>query len=317
PALVAEYKRRYALIGGRSPLLEITQRQATALRRVLESRTGFAGPVAVGMRHWQPTIAEAVQQLAEQGVTHIVALCMTPHYSAMTVGAYRQKLAEAVAGLDRPLAYDLIESWHDHPGFIAALAEAAQESLARFSPAENPYVLFTAHSLPERIVAGGDPYAGQVRETAALVAAALELPAGRWESCFQSAAQRGGPWLGPQVEERVVALAEVGERALLVVPVGFVAEHIEVLYDIDIRCRQRLAPYNVHLERTPMMNDRDDFIAAMAEAVLGTWIGGDEQGCRGAEEKGRELAAKTKMARRTTAMDGRRHIERRACQRDT
>ncbi|MFQ5409284.1 MAG: ferrochelatase, partial [Anaerolineales bacterium] len=120
---------------------------------------------------------------------------MAPHYSAMSVGAYRQKLAEAIAGLDRPVAYDFIESWHDHPGFIAALARATQESLARFSAAENPYVLFTAHSLPARIVAEGDPYAGQVRETATLVTSALELPEGRWESCFQSAARRGGPWL--------------------------------------------------------------------------------------------------------------------------
>ncbi len=271
PALVAEYKRRYALIGGRSPLLAITRRQATALRRVLESRTGFAGLVAVGMRHWQPTIAEAVQQLADQGVTHLVALCMTPHYSAMSVGAYRQKLAEAVGGLDRPVAYDFVESWHDHPGFIAALAKATQESLARFSPAENPYVIFTAHSLPARIVAEGDPYAGQVRETATLVASALELPEGRWEACFQSAAQRGGPWLGPQVEERVVALAEAGERALLVVPIGFVADHIEVLYDIDICCRQLLAPYGMHLERAPMMNDRGDFVAALADVVDSLW----------------------------------------------
>jgi len=184
PALVAEYKRRYALIGGRSPLPEITRRQATALRRVLESRTGFAGPVAVGMRHWQPAISEAVQQLAGQGVTRVVALCMAPHFSAMSVGAYRRTLAEAVAGLDRPLAYDLIESWHDRPRFIAALAKAAQESLDRFSPVESPHVLFTAHSLPARIVAEGDPYADQVRETAALVATALELPAGRLGSLF-------------------------------------------------------------------------------------------------------------------------------------
>jgi ferrochelatase len=271
PALVAEYRRRYALIGGRSPLLEITRRQAEALRRALLVRTGFVGPVAVGMRFWRPTIAEAVRHLADQGITHLVALCMTPHYSAVSVGAYRRALAEAVARLDRPMTFDFIESWHNHPGFIAALANAARQSLARFSATENPYVLFTAHSLPARIVAEGDPYADQFRETAALVAAALELPAGRWEVCFQSAGKRGGEWLGPPVEERVVALAEAGERALLVLPVGFVADHIEVLYDIDIGCRELLDPYGVHLERAPMMNDREDFIAALAELVGSTF----------------------------------------------
>jgi len=266
-ALVAEYKRRYALIGGRSPLLEMTRRQAEALRRALMARTDFTGPVAVGMRFWRPTIAEAVQQLAEQGVTHLVALCMTPHYSALSVGAYRRALDEAIAHLNRPMTYDFIESWHDHSGFIAALTEATREAMAHFSAEERPYVLFTAHSLPAHIVAEGDPYPDQVRETAALVAAALELPEGRWEVCFQSAGKRGGVWLGPQVEECVVALAEARERALLVVPVGFVADHVEVLYDIDIGCRQLLAPYNVHLERTPMLNDREDFVAALAGII--------------------------------------------------
>ncbi len=271
PALVAEYRQRYALIGGRSPLLEITRRQAAALRRALRGATGRDVPVVVGMRHWRPTITEAVQQLAAQSVTHVVALCMAPHYSAISVGAYRQKLAEAIAGLERPVAYDFIESWHDHPGFVSALAGAAREGLERFTAGERPFVLFTAHSLPARIVAGGDPYAGQVRDTAISVASTLELPDGRWECCFQSAARRGGPWLGPLLEERVVTLAEAGERALLVVPVGFVAEHIEVLYDIDIYCRQLLAPYGVHLERAPMMNDREEFVAALAEVVESVW----------------------------------------------
>jgi len=267
PALVAEYKRRYALIGGRSPLLKITRRQAAALRRALRGATGRDVPVTVGMRFWRPTIAEAVQRLSAQGITHLVTLCMTPHYSAASVGAYREKLEEAVAPLNRPVAYDFIESWHDHPGFIAALAGAVREGLGLFTAEEQPFVLFTAHSLPARIIAEGDPYADQVHETAQLVASALGWPAGRWETCFQSAGKRRGAWLGPSLEDRVVTLAEAGERALLVVPVGFVADHIEVLYDIDIHCRQLLAPYNVHLERTPMMNDREDFIAALAEVV--------------------------------------------------
>ena len=260
PHLLAEITRRYALIGGRSPLLEITLRTAGKLS------TAISLPVYVGMRHWMPTIAEAVQRMTGDGVRRCVAICMAPHYSRLSVGAYRARLDEALAGAN--LQVDFVENWHTAPAYLDGIAANVRDTLRRFEKGSTAKVIFTAHSLPASILAEGDPYDGQLEETARLVAGRLGLPDDRWTRCYQSAAQTGAPWLGPSIETLVPQLASAGEQNLVMAPIGFVADNVEVLYDLDIGVREIAAACVARVERTPMLNDSPPLIAALAEVVL-------------------------------------------------
>jgi ferrochelatase len=263
--LVDEITHRYAEIGGRSPLLEITRSAAAQLQAQL------GVPVYAGMRHWHPYITDVVAQMAADGVQHIIAICMAPHYSSLSIGAYRKKLDEAVAALaaeQRP-SVTFVESWHTQPEFLAAVADNVQRTLQRFPADERDGVLivFSAHSLPEFIVQRGEPYDRQLRETAALLAQRLGLPDGRWLFSYQSAAKTGVPWLGPQIEDLVAELAAKGERNLLIAPIGFIADHVEVLYDIDIGVQQIAAQAGVRVERPPMLNDSPALVQTLAALV--------------------------------------------------
>ena len=272
PALVEEIQHRYAQIGGRSPLLELTRRQATALEAELNRRSqGERAPFRafVGMRHWQPRIAQAVAEISAAGYQQVVALVMAPHSSRMSTGMYYTRLEEAITEQQLELQFVPITSWHDHPGLIAVIASQVRQALSRFEGV-TPYIVFTAHSLPQRILQQGDTYDTQLRETAALVAAELDWPAGRWEFCYQSAGQSAEPWLGPPIEQVIIRLADSGERNLLIVPVGFVCDHVEVLYDIDIVARKLASSYRVHLERSASLNDNPLFITALADLVQHT-----------------------------------------------
>lgn len=309
--LVEEVKARYREIGGGSPLLERTREQAAAL----EARLGREGDrgwrVFVGMRHWKPYIREAVGEIAAGGFETLVALCLTPQESRMSVGAYFRALDEALDGAAgphptapdegegcalahrtagteasadrRPPEVVRVRSWHDHPGFVGAVAERVAEALERF-PAEERgelQVIFTAHSLPERILREGDPYDRQVRETAAAVARAVaartgrrfaraDAPAGdreRWHVAYQSAGARPEPWLGPSLEEVMNHLAREGHRSLLAAPVGFVSDHVEVLFDLDVEAAARARGLRVRFERTGSLNDSPAFIEALADVV--------------------------------------------------
>lgn len=269
PELVAEIRERYAAIGGRSPLFDLTYQQAEALQDELNRRSagkGVSFRAYVGMRHWEPRIKKAVAQLVSDGITQVVALVMAPHSSQMSTGAYFSRLDEAIADLGADLEVARIESWHNHPGLIDALAEKAAASLERFHE-DSPFTIFTAHSLPTRILAQGDPYDNQLRETATLLADRLGLPGDRWLFSYQSAGQSQGPWLGPQIEEVVVNLASSGEMNLLVVPIGFVCDHVEVLYDIDIHCKQLANDNGARLERSESLNTSLTFITALADLV--------------------------------------------------
>lgn len=259
PHLLAEVARRYALIGGRSPLLEITQRTAGKL----SAAVGL--PVYVGMRHWKPSIGETVQQMARDGVRRCVAICMAPHYSRLSIGAYRARLDEALAGVN--LEVDFVESWHTAPAYLDGIAVNVREALRRFEDGFPVRVIFTAHSLPASILAEGDPYDSQLEETARLVAARLELPDDRWARCYQSAAQTGAPWLGPSIETLVPQLAATGERNLLVTPIGFVADNVEVLYDLDIGVQQIASAVGVRVERARLLNDGPALVQALADVA--------------------------------------------------
>ena len=260
----------YRRIGGRSPLLAITQRQAAALESALntEAPPTLRYRVYVGMRHWQPRIADVVMQMMDDGITQAVALPVSPHYSKFNTTKYFDALKAALfADIENDRDFDVVHvlGYHDHPRFVAAWAERVRASLAEL-PAET-HVVFSAHSLPVRAIEAGDPYAKQVRESARLVAEALALPAERWSVAFQSAGKTPEPWIGPELLEHLRALAEAGAPHVLVTPIGFVADHVEVLFDLDIQAREFAEELGLGFARTPSLNDDPLFIAALADVV--------------------------------------------------
>jgi protoporphyrin/coproporphyrin ferrochelatase len=243
---VGELTERYRRIGGRSPLDEVTERQ----RAALESELGM--PVHVGMKHWRPRIAEAVQASLAGGAERVVAIVLAPHYSALSIAGYRERLE---AALDGRAELRFVESWHDHEPFLAVLADRVRGTDA--------HVVFTAHSLPERVLAMGDPYRDQLLETSRLVAERAGVE--RWSFAFQSASETGEPWLGPDILEELDALHERGVRDVLVCPVGFVSDHLEILWDLDVEARERAAELGLRLDRIESLNDDPAFIRALAE----------------------------------------------------
>jgi len=245
---VEELAERYRRIGGRSPLDDVTEAQRAALEQEL------GAPVFVGMKHWRPRIAEAVEAALAGGATRIVGLVLAPHYSRLSIGEYRERLEEALA--DRAELV-LIESWHDEPAFIDVLAERVRRTDA--------WVVFTAHSLPERILDEGDPYRDQLLETARLVAERAGVEG--WSFAFQSASSTGEPWLGPDVLEELERLRAEGVSNVLAAPVGFVSDHLEILWDLDVEARERAAELGLEWARTESLNDEPAFVHALAELV--------------------------------------------------
>ena len=277
PELLEELRRRYEAIGGRSPLGEITARQAAALERRLNAG-GSSWRVYVGMRHWRPWIADAVRQMAGDGVQEAVGLALAPQASRMSSGAYVEAARQALEALEpaRRPAVRFVESWASHPLLADALARRLLAVLERAGG--EPAVLFTAHSLPERILTWGDPYPREVEATAGAVAERVGLPPGRWRIAYQSQGRTPEPWLGPSLDEALQRLADAGVRHVVVCPVGFVADHLEVLYDLDIEAAALARRLGLRLERTPSLNDAPDFIEALADIVTAAAAG---QPCRG------------------------------------
>jgi ferrochelatase len=259
-AAVNEIIRRYSLIGG-SPLLRLTTLQAQGLAKLL------GRPVYVGMRNWKPFISEAVRQIKRDGVARVVALCLAPQNSRTSIGLYKKYLFEEVERLAPNVEVDFIENWHDHPGLIEAFRERVATALARAqAEAGSPVpVIFTAHSVPEKTIQGGDPYAQQVRRTAALVAKAMSLK--EFSVAFQSQGMTSEPWIGPTVEALVEQSASHGHRHVLLAPVGFVCDHVETLYDIDVVFRAYGKTKGVTVHRSESLNDSPLFIQALAAMV--------------------------------------------------
>jgi protoporphyrin/coproporphyrin ferrochelatase len=245
---IDELTERYRRIGGRSPLDEITEAQ----RAALEHQLGV--PVFVGMKHWRPRIAEAVEEALAGGAETVVGLVLAPHYSRLSIAGYRERLEQA---LQRRAELVFVESWHDHGPFLDALAERVRGF--------EGHVVFTAHSLPERILQDGDPYRDQLLETSRLVAEQAGLE--DWSFAFQSASTTGEPWLGPDILEELDTLAANGVQRVLVCPVGFVSDHLEILWDLDIEAREKAAGLGLELERIESLNDDPAFIRALAELV--------------------------------------------------
>jgi ferrochelatase len=260
--LLDDLIRRYAAIGGGSPLSRIVERQRAALESEL-ARRGTPMRVYAGMRHIDPRIGAVVARMAGDGVDRFVAIPMAPQRST-NAGGYRRAVDVALGDLGgRAPSCVFIESWHDQPRFIEALAAATREALDRLPDPAAARVMFTAHSLPARVVAEGDSYPAELARTAALVAERLGLPA--YDVAYQSAGRTEEPWLGPDILAEIRRLGGEGVRALVVSPVGFVAEHLEVLYDIDIEAQAVAHEAGIELERARSMNDDPTFIGGLAD----------------------------------------------------
>jgi ferrochelatase len=248
PEAVKELQERYRRIGGGSPLDEITERQRAALERELDL------PVFVGMKHWQPRIAAAVDAALVGGSDRILGLVLAPHYSRLSIAGYRDRLEAALAGR---ASLTFVESWHDDVAFVAVLADRVRGF--------HGHVVFTAHSLPERILAAGDPYRDQLLETARLVAEMAAVS--DWSFAFQSASATGEPWLGPDILEELETLAENGVRHVLVCPVGFVSDHLEIRWDIDVEAVERAQELGMRLARIEMPNADPALVEVLASIV--------------------------------------------------
>jgi ferrochelatase len=279
-AVVEEIQHRYAQIG-HSPLTEITFAQARLVEAELVA-TGQAVPVYVGMRNWRPYIPEVVRQMRADGIEEAAVICMAPQNSRTSVGLYRRAV-EAEAG---ELRIDFTPGWAQHPLLADAFAERLRPALAKFTKeVGGPVpVLFTAHSVPTRTVEapaadadtgkrlwpgqGVDPYAEEARHTAELVAARVpEIP--RWWFAFQSQGASGGPWLGPSVEETLDQIAGKGVKALILQPIGFLCDHVEILFDVDILFRQYAVKHGIQLQRPESLNASVTLAKAVADLARG------------------------------------------------
>ncbi len=264
-AVLDEITENYRAIGGSSPLLEVTQRQVDALAAVL----GDDYRCYLGMRHWAPWIEEVVGQMVSDGVERAVTLVLAPHFSALSVARYQQKVADGLELYRGRIDFEHVASYQDAAGLIEAFAARVEEGRARWPEEERHrvHVVFSAHSLPERVLAAGDPYGEQCLETARLVAERAAVPDARWSWAYQSAGRTPEPWAGPDLGEHLVELAAGGVRDVVSAPVGFVSDHVELLFDIDIKAREVAEGLGMRLERPPALNDDPLFIAALAELV--------------------------------------------------
>ncbi|HYI23880.1 MAG TPA: ferrochelatase [Thermomicrobiales bacterium] len=261
--IVDEITDRYRQIGGRSPILELTRAEAAGIESALNvgADEGTRWKVWVGMRHWHPFIKDVLAEMQAAGVTQAVALVMAPHYSEMSIGAYFKRLAEAVV----PIEILDIRSWNLMPGYLDALEDRIRDGLGKFPEEERASVpvIFTAHSLPERIRTWDDPYE---RELQATVEALRErFPGQPWAWAYQSAAMTPDPWLGPDASEVMRALHADGARNVLICPIGFVCEHVEILFDIDIEFQSLAGELGMRLERIEMLNDHPKMLVGLAE----------------------------------------------------
>ena len=267
PEQLGRVKERYQLIGGSSPLPEITRGQARALEKKL-SQKGYSFKSYVGMRYGHPLIEETLKEIDRDGIREVVAIPLAPFRSRASTGAYVEEVTRAQKGLEKGINISFVEGWYSNPLFVDAVREKIREGLSEFTPEERGQVhlIFTAHSLPKSIVEK-DPYVKEMEESVGKVLEGMDpFP---WHIAFQS--RGGGPeeWIGPEVESVLSELSREKVRGVLVVPIGFVSDHIEILYDIDIAFRQKAQSLGMVLKRTHSLNSSERFIEALASAVEG------------------------------------------------
>jgi protoporphyrin/coproporphyrin ferrochelatase len=260
---VEELTSRYRRVGVPTPLLAVSMALGRELERLLnvDPPDDAIYTVHVGMKHWSPHIATAIEEVVESGADRLIAIVLAPHYSKISTEGYRRKVAAALAtahgrptpnGSASPLSLDFVESWHELDGYLQAVAENVRLVRTEFPNPEDVVAIFTAHSLPARILDEGDPYQEQLLRTSERVAQRAGIE--QWRFSYQSQSQTGEPWLGPDLVDTVEELAARGHRALLVASVGFVADHLEIFYDIDIEAKEKADALGIDLRRTRMLN---------------------------------------------------------------
>lgn len=266
---VEELKERYELIGGVSPLNEITESQAKGLQDTLDRKAPERFRVYLAMKHSPPFIPLVVEQMLGDGIREMVALVLAPHESKMIIDDY-MRYARDVLGSHPDVKVHVIRTWHLNDRYLSALRKRIQRELALFPRpgAEHTMVLFTAHSLPEKILAtkDPDPYPTRLEETARALAEQPPLP--YWRRAYQSAGQTPFPWLGPDILEVLQELKAEGHSQVLVVPIGFVADHLEVFYDIDHEAQEKARELGLTLRRTESLNIDPEFLDGLADEVL-------------------------------------------------
>jgi len=267
PELVEEIRERYRATGGKSPAVGITQEVGKKLEQQLNESGDGRYRVYVGLRHWHPFIKDTYTELLKASPEQVIGICMAPQQSSLSTGAYRKKVEEARAMLEDHTPVTYVGSWNRHPRLVAAIVENIRHALEKF-PAEvraTLPVLFTAHSLPERIVAMKDPYPDEVKGTVEAVTRIL----GNQPTYFayQSQGRSSEPWLGPTVESMLDTIQQAGHRSVLVAPIGFICDHVETLYDIDIELRQLAADKGMRLERIAMLNDSPALIETLRDIL--------------------------------------------------
>lgn len=266
PVVLEEITNNYRQIGGKSPLLEISQRQVAAVAAQLDPAKFKC---YLGMRHWSPWIEEVVGQMIADGITQAVSVVLAPHYSKLSVAKYQEKIADGLAMYRGQIEFQHVASYHDAQPYIQALVNRVQDGLQRWQADERSqvHVIFSAHSLPVRIIKMGDPYDKQLRETAQLVAQQSGLAEGQWSWSYQSAGRSPEPWLGPQIEDHIPELAKQGIKNIVSVPIGFVSDHVEILYDIDIKAQSVARELGVRLERPPALNEDPLYIETLVDVI--------------------------------------------------
>ena len=265
PNMVHRLRERYRKIGGKSPLLDITAAQASALGRALKSQ-GVDAPVYFAMRHWHPYAKEVVPRILDSYCHKILALALTPHYSEISTGGYKQALERSLEGMHE-VEIDFVDSWYDNPIFHQAVAEKITSAPKQSQGTPKAQIIFTAHSLPERILQCNDPYPKQLEVSCQAVGDLLKI--NDWLFAYQSAGHTTEKWLGPSILE-VLEKLSIGtgrRRDILIVPIGFVADHLEILYDIDVEAREFAKNHGLNLMRTESLNTSPTFVSALADVI--------------------------------------------------
>ncbi|MDX1419099.1 MAG: ferrochelatase [Rubricoccaceae bacterium] len=272
-AVLDEITNNYRQIGGRSPIVELTKAQIDgAMRHLNPPGEPERYRAYLGMRHWAPWIEETVGQMLDDGIERAVGIVLAPHFSTLSIAKYQQKVR---AGLDLyrgDLDVAFVDAYYDEDLLIEAFAERVRQGIEAFPDDEQDevHVVFSAHSLPVRILKGGDPYQDQLWTTARLVAERVGLPEARWSWSYQSEGRSPEPWLGPQLEDHIPALkAERGIDKVVSVVIGFVCDHVEILYDVDIEAQAAAQEAGVRLVRPPSLNDDPRFVRLLADLVAG------------------------------------------------
>lgn len=263
PQIVEKAKERYRLIGSLSPLLNITREEASALEKALRGQ-GITLKVYIGMRYWHPFIKDTIKEILEDKISRVIAMSMAPHNSKASTGGYRIEVERALEDLGAKVSVSFVDNWHRQPLFLEAVKEKMEEALSQFPDRSGVHVIFSAHSLPVRLVEG-DPYVSQLKETIDGIVGLTGIK--NWTLAYQSKGGGPGEWLGPDVDGVLEKLSRAGEKDVLLVPVGFVSDHVETLYDIDILYRKKAQSLGLNFKRSASLNASPKFIEALAAII--------------------------------------------------